>query len=214
MTDQFWSGYLLTYLPQNSKLLKNPDWSVGANDLKSWFYSSTERDQRKILEPFVVEKMAGEIYQSTKVLLDSIDDWLNLATEYSKEKGTSTKSNRSKAQERNFEARYMRSTICIDIDSILTTTRRLYEANLYSLDQWAKREENRYYKPRWTEDDELLYRDLVDIQRKRAEQQISLLQDQHRRIHSSIDQVERHRREVASSWIDPELQSLIALAVD
>lgn len=77
MTDWFWSGYLLSYLPQNSKLLKNPDLSVGAKDLKSWFHTNTERDQRKILEPFLVEKMASETYQSTKIVLDCVDDWLS-----------------------------------------------------------------------------------------------------------------------------------------
>lgn len=196
MTDRFWSGYLLSYLPQISKLLKNPDWYVGAKDLKSWFYTNTERDQRKILEPFLVEKMAGEIYQSTKIVLDCVDDWLNPTIDYLSGKGASSKSTRPKSKERNFDVRYMRSTICIDIDSILTTIRRCSEANLYSLDQWVKREENRHYKPRWTESDELRYRDLVDIQRKRAENQISMLRDQHRHIQSSIDQVKSHRQEV------------------
>ena len=196
MADRFWSGYLLSYLPKNSKLLKNPDFDVGSKNLTSWFHSSAERDQRKILEPFLVEKMAGEIYKSTKVLLDSVNDWLSPAIDSLDEKGVSSKPNQFKAQKRNFDVRYVRSTTCLEIDSILNMLRRLSEENLYSLDQWGKREETRQYKPRWTEKDEFRYGDLVDIQRKRASQQIFLLHDQYRRIQSSIDQVKSHRQEV------------------
>lgn len=163
MADRFWSGYLLTYLPKNSKLLKNPDFAVGSKNLKSWFHSSAERDQRKILEPFLVEKMAGEIYKSTQILLDSVDDWLSPVTDSLDEKGVSSKPIRSKAQERNFDVRYMRSTTCLEIDSILNILRRLSEENLYCLNQWGKREQTRQYKPCWTEKDDLRYGDLVDI---------------------------------------------------
>ncbi len=204
----------MSYLPQDSKLLKNPDWLVGAKDLKSWFYTNTGRGQRKILEPFLVEQMAGEIYQSTKTMLDCVDDWLVPTNVYSDGKGASSKSNRSKAEERNFDVRYMCSTTCIEIDSILTMARRHSEANLYSLDQWVKREENRHYKPRWTENDELRYRDLMDIQRKRAEQQVSILHDQYRRIQNTIDQVKSHRQEVLKLQTNYGLQSLIIVAVD
>lgn len=117
MTDRVWSGYLLSYLPQSSKLLKTP-----------------ERDQRKILGPFLVEKMEGEIYQSTKTVLDCVDDWLNPTIDHLSGKGASGKSTRPKSKERNFIVRYMRSKICIDIDSIITTFRRHSEANLYALD--------------------------------------------------------------------------------
>ena len=205
MADRYWSGHLLSYVPGNSKLLRLPEWSVGSKDIKNWFHTNAERDQRKILEPFLVEKMAGEILQSTKTVLDIVDDWLQPPTDHWVEKGAASSFKRLKAQRRNFNVRYMRSTECLEIDSILTTLRRLSEANLYSLDQWAKREENRHYKPRWTEKDELKYRDLVDIQRKRTEKIIAMLHDQYRHIQSSIDQVKSHRQEVDKYWKIPKL---------
>lgn len=50
---------------------------------------------------------------------------------------------------------------------------RLRKANADSLDPWVGREADRYYKPRWSEKDELKYREDVDHQKRRALQQIS-----------------------------------------
>ena len=44
LADRYWSGYSLSYVPGNSKLLSMP---VGARDIKGWFHPSTKRDQKK-----------------------------------------------------------------------------------------------------------------------------------------------------------------------
>ena len=65
-----------------------------------------------------------------------------------------------------------------------------------SLKRWSEREKNRHYKPRWSEKDELKYRDLVDHQNRRVKGQIGFLDDQYQQIQILIDQVQSHRQEV------------------
>ena len=196
MWDKYWSGWLLAYVPGESRGVGHLDRPNIEENVKGWFDEKLKNDQRKILEPFIVGNMVAEVYQSTDRILRFVDDWLDPDIEFSKDDEGSKESNISKADDRNFGLQYNRSTICLDLDAILSMLRRLSEANVDSLHQWRKREESRHYKPRWSEKDELKYRELVDHQKRRAEQQISLLSRQYRQIETSIDQVRTHRQEV------------------
>lgn len=104
MGDKYWSAYLLIYLPRSSRLLEDSEAVSGLGRLRQWFHESTRNDQRKILEPFLVEKMIAEVYQSTNNFLTSIDDWLDPDVEASKAGKGSTSSDFFKADDRNFDA--------------------------------------------------------------------------------------------------------------
>lgn len=206
MGDKFWSGYLLTYLPGSSKHFaqaKDSYWAYGdSTSITKWFNESTNNDQRKIFEPFLVEKMAAEVYRSTDILLGSIDEWLDPAIESPKDKKESTETNIPKVDNRNYDVQYNRSTTCLDLEAALNPLRRLSTSNVESLRQWSKREMERHYKPRWSEKDERKYRDLVDHQKRRADQQIALLENQHGRIETCIEQVKSHRAQVTANGLD------------
>ena len=81
MGDHFWSGYLLAYLPGGSKIFIEPAAGLGIHialkEIAKWFDESTKHDQRKILQPFIVEKMAAELYQSTEKIIEVINVWLD-----------------------------------------------------------------------------------------------------------------------------------------
>ena len=188
MGDRFWSGYLLTYLPGKSKVFKSQ------NDVQTWFEGSRRNDQRKILEPFLVEKMSSELYQSTDRILRSIDDWLDPLLDFTG--GKDSEINLSKADDRTVNVQYTRSTLCLELDATLRILRRLLKMNVDSLDQWLKREATRHYKPRWSVKDELKYRDLVDYHKRRAGQRILSVKDQYKQVDIAINQVRTHRQEV------------------
>lgn len=195
MGDKFWTGYLFAHTPADSVLFRKPD-SYGEIDIEEWFHEDRKIDQRKVLEPFLVEKMVAELFQSTDVILKAIDDWLNPEVDVSEDGQILTQPKVSKADDRFVDVQYNRSAICFDLDATLRILRRLSKANVDTLSQWAKREETRSFQPRWSEKDEFKFRELIDFQKRRAEQQISRVNDQYRQIQNSIEQVRTHRQEV------------------
>ena len=166
-----------------------------------WFDEKTKNDQRRILEPFVVGNMVAEVYQSTDKILRQVDQWLDPEIDFLKDKQESSESNTFKADDQGFGIQYNRSSTCLELEAILGMLRRLSTANTESLRHWKQREKSRHYKPRWSEKDELNHAKQVDHQKRRAEQQISLLNDQHQRIETSIDQIRAYRQEV--TWRQP-----------
>ena len=164
-----------------------------------WFDGKTKYDQRRIFEPFLVGIMVAEVSQSTDKILKYVDKWLDPEIEFPKDKEESKVSKNSTVDDQNFGLQYNRSTTCLELEAILSMLRRLSKANVDSLRHWSQREESRHYKPRWSEKDELNHREQVDHQKRRAEQQIFLLNDQHRQIETSIDQLRAHRQEVSQS---------------
>lgn len=193
MGDRFWSGWLLAYVPGESRYRwHEPGW----NNVWQWFDKKTKNDQRRILEPFLVGHMVAEVYESTEKILRHVDQWLDPEIEFAKDEEGSKESSVSKADEKDFGLQYNRSTTCLELEAILSMLRRLSKANIDSLYHWGGREESRHYKPRWSEKDELNHREQVDHQKRRAEQQTFLLNDQHRQIETSIDQLRAHRQEV------------------
>ena len=140
--------------------------------------------------PFVVEKMAAEAHQSTYEILDPIFKWI-----YEPETSTMV----TKADDRYIGEQRLRSKICLELDSILKRLKNLSKSNIESLDSWKGREKNRNYKPRWSEKDELKYRDRIDYQERRALQQISSVRDQHEEIQILTDLISSHRQEVIQS---------------
>ena len=203
MDDKFWTGYLLTYLPGGSELFQGPLYYDA--DVMEWFHEDRRTDQRKVLEPFLVEKMVAELFRSTDEILKAIDDWLNPDIDGSEDGKVLTQPRVSKADDRFVDVQYNRSTVCLDLDATLRILRRLFNANVDSLGQWAKREKSRSFQPRWSEKDEFKYRELIDFQKRRAEQQISRVNDQYRRIQDSIEQVRIHRQEVIKDERGSEL---------
>ena len=199
MGEKFWTGYLLTHLPAESKILPKVDRGSGFREIREWFDKDTKNDQRKILEPFLVEKMVAELFQNTDEILKAIDEWLNPETDLSEDGKVLTQPKVSKADDRFVDVQYNRSATCLDLDATLRILRRLSKANVDSLDQWAKRESSRNFQPRWSEKDEFKFRELIDFQKRRAEQQISRVNDQYRRIQDSIEQVRTHRQEVSQT---------------
>ena len=193
--DKFWTGYLLASLPEDSEIFPKPD-PYGPGDIYRWFHEERKTDQRKILEPFLVEKMVAVLFQNTDRILQAIDDWLNPETDFSEDGKGLTLPKVSKADDRFVDVQYNRSAICLDLDATLRILRRLSKANVDSLGQWINREPNRSFQPRWSEKDEFKFRELIDFQKRRAEQQISRVNDQHRQIQNSIEQVRTHRQEV------------------
>lgn len=165
MGDKYWTAYLLMYLPGSSRLLEYPEEYESVTKLKEWFHEKTRNDQRKILEPFLVEKITAEAYQSTATLLKYIDDWLDPEVEPCKVETGSTSSTFSKADDRNFDVQYNRSTTCLELDATLSVVRRLAKANVDSLTQWSIREKTRHVNPRWSEKDEYHFREMVDHQK-------------------------------------------------
>lgn len=145
----------------------------------------------------MVEKMTAEIHRSTAEVIRSIDAWLEPEVDPSQTGQELHSSIYAKADDRNFEAQYNRSTTCLELDATLSVLRRLSEANIDSLTQWTTREATRHHKPRWSEKDEYTHRELVDHQQRRAEQQISLMRDQGRQIQTCLEQLRTHKQEVS-----------------
>ncbi len=105
-----------------------------------------------MLEPFLVEKMVTEVYQSTQKILDSINDWLELGSDDPKHEKESAYSHISKVDDRNSQAQYSRRTNdCPDLADTLSLMQRLSEANSETLNKWRVRELARLHKPRWSE---------------------------------------------------------------
>ena len=195
MADKFWTGYLLANLPADSEIFRKPN-SYGYADIQEWFHEDRKLDQRKILEPFLVEKMVAVVFKNTNRILQTIDDWLNPEMDVSEDGKAVTQPKVTKADDRFVDVQYNRSAICLDLDSTLRILRHLSKSNVDSLGQWVKREKVRSCQPRWSEKDEFKFRELIDFQKRRAEQQISRVNDQYRRIQNSIEQVRTHRQEV------------------
>ena len=207
MGDRYWSGYLLTYLPGKSDTIDNPfnttneEFPEPWEDPFQWFLRVREsrNDQRKVLEPFLVEKMVVEVYQSTKRILASIDDWLEPETQRQRYEQDSTYSHISKVNDRNSQAQYSRrSNDCPDLEDTLVLLKRLSKANVDTLSKWTQRERNRIYPhiPRWSEKDEQNHGKRVENQNRHAERQISLLNDQLGHIQSSLERISNLKREV------------------
>ena len=195
MDDKFWTGYLFTHLRADQDGSRETD-LFHRRVMRRWFHGDRKTDQRKILEPFIVENMVAELLKSTDEILKAIDDWLDPETDAPKDGNLSIEPQVSKADDRFVDVQYNRSAICLDLDATLRVLRRLSIANEDTLDQWAKREQARNFKPRWSEKDEFKYRELIDFQKRRVEQQLARVNDQHRRIQDSIEQVRIHRQEV------------------
>ena len=134
--------------------------------------------------------MAAEIYRSTDAILRRMSNWLLPELEV------------AKADDRTVDEQRTRSTKCLELDIILNRLYRLTKANADSLDLWVGRDADRYYKPRWSEKDELKYREDVDHQKRRALQHISDVKDQCRQIQTSINQTSSHRKEVIPRQAD------------
>ena len=205
MGDRYWSGYLLTYLPGKSGTIDNPFNTTNEEipelwDYPSgWFQRDIHNDQRNVLEPFLVEKMVVEVYQSTKMILASIDDWLEPETDQQRHERDSTYSHISKVNDRNSQAQYSRrSNDCPDLEDTLVFLHRLSEANVDTLSKWTQRERNRLppNKPRWSEKDEQRHGKWVDSQKRRAERQIFLLKDQLGHIQNSLERIRNLKQEV------------------
>ena len=196
MDDKFWTGYLFTHLRAAENGSRETD-ILGCEVVKEWFDKDRRIDQRKILEPFLVEKMVAELLLSTDEILRAVDDWLDPEEiDAPKDGKPSFQPKVSKADDRYVDVQYNRSAICLDLDATLRVLRRLSEANIDTLGQWARREQTRNFKPRWSEKDEFKFRELIDFQKRRVEQQLARVNDQHRRIQDSIEQVRTHRQEV------------------
>lgn len=195
MADKFWTGYLLANLPADSEIIRKPEY-YGSSDIRGWFHEDRKLNQRKVLEPFLVEKMVAVLLKNTNRILRTIDDWLNPEIDVSEDGKSVTQPKVSKADDRFVDVQYNRSAICLDLDATLRILRQLSKANVDSLGQWVNREKVRSFQPRWSEKDEFKYRELIDFQKRRAEQQISRVNDQYRRIQNSIEQVRTHRQEV------------------
>ena len=195
MDDRFWTGYLLIYCPADSDGFRDTDLFY-PDDIREWFHEDRRLDQRKILEPFVVEKMVAEMFRSIDEILKVIDVWLDPEIDGSGDGKAWTQPKVSKADDRFVDAQYHRSAVCLELDATLRILRRLSKANVDSLGQWAKWEQTRNFQPRWSEKDEYKFRELIDFQKRRVEQQISRLNDQYRRVQDSIEQVRTHRQEV------------------
>lgn len=215
MDDKIWTGFLLTHLPADSEIFRKPDDYDGYRDVQEWFHKDRKSDQRKVLEPFLVEKMVAELFQSTDRILKAIDDWLNPELDVSEDGKVLTQPKVSKADDRFVDVQYNRSAICLDLDATLRILRRLSKANVDSLGQWVKREQIRSFQPRWSEKDEFKFRELIDFQKRRAEQRISRVNDQYRWIQNLIEQVKTHRQEVthrqakAASYHSADMLQLI-----
>lgn len=192
MGDRYWSGWLLSYVPRESTALGH----AYETKVWQWFDKKTKNDQRRILEPYLVGNMVAEVYQSTDKILRYVDQWLDPEIEFPSDKEGSKESNISSADDQDFGFQYNRSTICLELETILSMLRRLSKANVDSLRHWNEREKSRHYRPRWSEKDELNHREEVDHQKRRAEQQIFVLSDQHQRIETCFDQLRAHRQEV------------------
>ena len=195
MDDKFWTGYLFTHLREDQYGSREND-IFDCMGVQEWFHVDRRVDQRKILEPFLVEKMVAELLQSTDEILRAVDDWLDPEIDAPGDGKSSFQPKVSKADDRFVDVQYNRSAICLDLDATLRLLRRLSEANVDTLGQWAKRERTRNFKPRWSEKDEFKFRELIDFQKRRVEQQLTRVDDQHRRIQDSIEQVRIHRQEV------------------
>lgn len=196
MDDKFWTGYLLTHLRADQDGSRETN-LVYNGAMRKWFHRDRKTDQRKILEPFLVENMVAELLKSTDEILKAIDDWLDPETDAPKDGSLSIEPQVSKADDRFVDVQYNRSAMCLDLDATLRVLRRLSEANVDTLGQWDKREQARNFKPRWSEKDEFKFRELIDFQKRRVEQQLARVNDQHRRIQDSIEQVRVHRQEVS-----------------
>ena len=195
MDDKFWTGYLFAHLRADQDGSRETDlFQSGA--MRKWFHGDRKNDQRKVLEPFLVENMVAELLRSTDEILKVIDDWLDPETDASKDGSLSIEPQVSKADDRFVDVQYNRSAICLDLDATLRVLRRLSEANVDTLGQWDKREQARNFQPRWSEKDEFKFRELIDFQKRRVEQQLARVNDQHRRLQDSIEQVRVHRQEV------------------
>ena len=203
MGDKYWTGYLLTYLPGSSGTLED-SWNATKDETpwaepSQWFQKDIHNEQRNILEPFLIEKMVVEVYQSTQKILASIDDWLDPETDKQKHKQNSTYSHISKVDDRNSQAQYSRrSNDCPDLEETLTLLSRLSEANTKNLSKWKTREKERFEpnKPRWSVKDEKKHRSRLDSQKRLVEQKISLLSDQFRQIQNSLARIGSHKQEV------------------
>lgn len=200
MDDKFWTGYLLIYSPADSDGCRNTiHWD--SYDIGEWFREDRRIDQRKVLEPFVVEKMVAEMVRSIDEILKVIDVWLDPEIDGSEDGKAWTQPKVSKADDRFVDAQYSRSAICLELDATLRILRRLSKANVDSLNHWTKREQTRNFQPRWSEKDEYKFRELIDFQKRRVEQQVSRMNNQYRRVQDSIEQVRIHRQEVISRVI-------------
>lgn len=203
--DRFWSGYLLAYLPRRSSTPgssydpTNEEYlSLWEDDnVRQWALKEIHNDQRNVFEPFLVDKMVAEVYQSTQKILNSIDDWLELGSDDPKYEKESTYSHISKVDDRNSQAQYSRRTNdCPDLADTLSLMQRLSEANSEVLSKYRVRESARLHKPRWSEKDEGKYRKQVDSRKRLAEQQISLLLNQCGKIQSTLKRINDLKQEV------------------
>lgn len=206
MGDRFWSGYLLAYLPRREGTLvytTKVEYSSEYSSLwepynvDQWFQRQIHNDQRNVLEPFLVEKMVAEVYQSTQKILESIDDWLELGSDDPRYEKGSNYSHISKVDDRNSQAQYShRSNDCPDLADTLSLVHRLSEANSEVLNKWRERELARVHKPRWSEKDEGKHRERVDSQKRFAEQQIASLINQRGHIQRILDRINDLKQEV------------------
>lgn len=203
MGDRYWSGYLLAYLPRKLELLESLDDSGNEEDREQWdncyrwFRRDNHNDQRNILEPFLVEKMVAEAYQSTKRILASVNDYLEPEIDKPKYEKEPTYSHISKVDERNYQAQYSRRSNALpDLEDTLILLNRFSEANCENLRIWQKRETERFHRPRWSRKDELKYRLLVDSQKRLAVRQVSLLIDQRGQIQTTLNRIKSLKQEV------------------
>ncbi len=214
MGDRFWSGYLLAYLPRRPSRFFVPidttdeDYSDTWADFQQWIRRDNHNDQRNVLEPFLVERMVAEVYQSTRKILDSIDDWLELKSDESRYEKESAYSHISRVDDRNSQAQYSRrSNDYPDLEDTLSLIDRLSRANLETLEEWRKREKMRAHKPRWSEKDEGKHRKRIESQKKLAEKQVSLLGNQRERIRSSLDRINSLKQEVNQTRDNTEMST-------
>ncbi|KAH8812642.1 hypothetical protein F5884DRAFT_878489 [Xylogone sp. PMI_703] len=168
MDDRYWTGYLLTYLPKQSSV-----WPKLTYENSTWFEPSSQQDQRKILEPYLVHRMVFEAYNCTRELLEAVDKWVELKT----------------SMDGSFDKLYTRSKVCLDIDGILNQARRMLQTNIANLEAWLAREKTRSAKPRWSEKDELKHGNRRDHYNLQVKQQVSLLKEQSKKVESSINQL-------------------------
>ena len=203
MGDRYWSGYLLAYLPRELELLESLYDSGNEEDGEQWdnsyrwFRRDNHNDQRNILEPFLVEKMVAEAYQSTKRILASVNDYFEPEIDKPKYEKEPTYSHISKVDERNYQAQYSRRSNALpDLEDTLILLNRFSEANCENLRIWQKRETERFHRPRWSRKDELKYRLLVDSQKRLAVRQVSLLIDQRGQIQTTLNRIKSLKQEV------------------
>jgi hypothetical protein len=228
LMDRSWLGIFLADLPNGSALgnagtMSPVSFSPDHTVIRSkWFAENAKHEQRKVLEPFIVEKMASEAFGSTEEVLQALQTWLdseqrpvrgkkvNFGTQRGKPKGGAGGEDRfgyeSSAptgllpEMRDFNPLNNRSKMCLDINALLNNVQCLSHANKDCLRQWIEREKYRgTHKPRWSEKDEIRYGEFVDYQERHVRQQYDLLSDQCDRIKILLDHIKDHRQFVCTA---------------